>query len=151
MPHLTDSPALRRDGLTLVALPNSVQIGRLYTTAVLRGWGYLNQEFLDDAQLVVSELLTNSVQAMRSANGHTPVTARSFIKITLSELRDRMCVEVWDPHPGLPHPGGMPDAESLRGRGLEIVRALALDMGYRVPRDGSTTAGKTVFATLPFP
>ncbi|WP_113983588.1 ATP-binding protein [Spongiactinospora rosea] len=151
MPSPTESPILRHDALTLIALPNSIHIGRTYATAVLRGWGHLDDDFLADAQLVVSELLTNAVDALGFTDPRVVITARAVVRIYLSELSDCVLIEVWDPHPRIPHPRGMPPPDALRGRGLEIVRHLTRDSGYSVLPDGAHAGGKIVFATLPFP
>ncbi|PZG47589.1 hypothetical protein C1I98_13200, partial [Spongiactinospora gelatinilytica] len=151
MPNPTESPILRHDALTLIALPNSIHIGRTYATAVLRGWGHLDDDFLADAQLIVSELLTNAVDVLGFTDPGAVITARAIVRVYLSELSDCVRIEVWDPHPRIPQPRGMPPADALRGRGLEIVRHLARDSGYSVLADGPQASGKTVFATLPFP
>lgn len=86
---------------------------------------------LDSTQLVVSELVTNS---LKYAPG--PV---------LLELRftdDAVAVTVWDSEPALPRPRGA-DPARVGQHGLEIVMAVARD--YEVRRE---SVGKRVTACI---
>ncbi|WP_158578455.1 ATP-binding protein [Spongiactinospora rosea] len=142
----------RSDTLMLVALPSAVWIGRAHTAAVLRGWGHRAAAFIEDAQLIASELITNSIQALGYADNppatRTLLAKDSLIRITLSELDDSLSINVWDSHPRLPEAPAEVPFEAESGRGLFIVRSIAKEAGYRYS-DG--VSGKTVFATLPFP
>jgi anti-sigma regulatory factor (Ser/Thr protein kinase) len=89
---------------------------------------------LDDAVLVVSELVTNALRAGCSR-------ADLNIEVDVDALR----VGVIDDGPGVPvvqvaQPG------DVRGRGLFLVAALASDWGVR-----TTENGKEVWAALPLP
>ena len=87
-----------------------------------------------DAQLVVTELVTNSFKA------GSPTVA-----VTAHLHRDELDLAVYDTAAGTPlvdHPG--PD--SPHGRGLLIVEALCTQWGVRDARDDK---GKAVWALLP--
>ncbi|MCG5214680.1 ATP-binding protein [Streptosporangium soli] len=150
----------RAEQLTLVALPNAVRIGRAYCKATLTGWGYRDDDFVADAELVVSELVTNAVNAVGPERGsHDGVRwgelldHSTLIRLFLVDTRRALFVEVWDSDPRLPQPsaeGAQFDAES--GRGLGIVAALSRHWGYRRPYDANGRRnGKVVFAELPLP
>ncbi|MFC6594288.1 ATP-binding protein [Kitasatospora paranensis] len=86
---------------------------------------------VDDAELAVSELVTNAVR-----HGGPPIALRLVV------TDDRVSIEVRDGGNG--HPVlRRPDADAVSGRGLALVRAVAEEWGVR--QDG---AGKVVHATL---
>jgi anti-sigma regulatory factor (Ser/Thr protein kinase) len=91
-------------------------------------------EVLDEAELVVSELVTNAVLA-------------SCTTTTVSVTTDRFCVRigVTDDAPGRPtllHAA----TDAVRGRGLAIVCMLARDWGV-----APVEAGKEVWAEIALP
>ncbi|WP_053615883.1 ATP-binding protein [Nocardiopsis sp. NRRL B-16309] len=128
--------------LTLVALPNVVAIARAFTTATLRGLPY---EAIDNAELLVSELGTNVVQAAGLAMT-TPISAishRHVFALSLNITGNRLVIEVHDLHEG--HPTPQPqneDAES--GRGLFLVEALSQRWGVSSHPQG----GKVVWCVI---
>lgn len=144
----------RCDSLTLVALPNAVWISRAYVAATLRAWGHQDDEFVDDAQLTVSELVTNSVNALGFQDTRTRMgvilSSESLIRIIITELAYELKIEVWDGSRGAPEQRSA-GVDSINGRGLEIVAALAKKWGHRFPREGELAGGKVVWALLPFP
>ena len=95
----------------------------------------LPSHVVEDALLLVSELVTNAVRHGRPA-----------IEITLSATTERVRIGVRDGGEGLPVlPTGQPSIDRPTGRGLLIVAATATDWGVeRTPG----TAGKTVWAEL---
>ncbi|MEO3829454.1 ATP-binding protein [Actinomadura sp. B10D3] len=125
-----------------LAVPEVVQQGRLIAESQALQWG-LTEETVQNAVLVVSELLTNAVQATCGQ----PVSLR----MVLSDAGLR--VEVWDVSPVRPEastpdlsmPGGpVPDdAPDPGGWGLGIVEFLSVERGVRAEFDG-----KTVWALL---
>ncbi|MDF5754664.1 ATP-binding protein [Spongiactinospora sp. TRM90649] len=135
----------------MVALPCAVRVGRAYTRATLRAWGYADEAFEGDAELVVSELVTNSVHALgfpdNSQKTVEMLSTASLIRISLTELDDTLRVEVWDSDPRLPYTSDRVSFDSVQGRGLEIVAALATSHGWAP----SGEDGKVVFALLPLP
>jgi anti-sigma regulatory factor (Ser/Thr protein kinase) len=139
---------LRADSLTLVALPSAVWISRAYVAATLRGWNH-GDAVVEDARIIVSELVTNSVNAWGFLNDRTRtgviLSSTSLLRIAFTELAEgELLIEVWDAHEGVPKQRAA-DVESTRGRGLAIVSALAKEWGYRCPRSGT---GKVVWARL---
>lgn len=88
-----------------------------------------------DAELVVSELVTNAVTARCNETEVRVVTDG-----------DRMEIWVWDDGPGAPTPRD-PGVYDTSGRGLIIVSALARQWAVEPQPDG----GKWVWARLPLP
>jgi hypothetical protein len=111
----------------LGALPTVARLGRMFTVAVLDGWGLA--EVAEDAELIVSELCGNVVGAATGEDG-------ALLRI---EAWDTVAAELGGPAPRR--------AASLdeSGRGLQLVASLSLDWGWdRLPgRDA-----KRVWATL---
>jgi anti-sigma regulatory factor (Ser/Thr protein kinase) len=121
-----------RTFLELGALAGAVPSARLHARLVLREWGLA--VLSDDIELLVSELVTNGVQASRAMG-------RDAVRVWLvSDLR-QVVVFVWDACPLSParcDPGA--DAES--GRGLLLVEALSDRWGHF----GYDGGGKVVWA-----
>jgi len=90
-------------------------------------------EILDEAAIVVSELVTNAIQA-----------GTQVATLTLSVGRDRVRIGVTDDAGGRPRVARS-GPQDEHGRGLQIVDALCRDWG--VTRTGN---GKQVWAELPF-
>jgi anti-sigma regulatory factor (Ser/Thr protein kinase) len=124
------------DRLKLGCLPSAVPCARLHTRAILaeRGLAHLN----DTAELVISELATNALQATRAASLTNPLT------IHLHANETCLCIGVWDalPQPPAQHPS---DLDADHGRGLHIVAALSHHWGTHHPAQG----GKIVYALIP--
>ncbi|MGH3404041.1 MAG: ATP-binding protein [Streptosporangiaceae bacterium] len=116
--------------LELGALTSAVPCARLHTRLVLLDWGLAH--IADDAQLIVSELTTNAIQAT-----HHPIA------LFLRSDRRELIIEVWDALPDAPRrrPHAI-DTES--GRGLELVSILSDRWGFFRPNTG----GKAVWASL---
>ena len=79
---------------------------------------------VDDAVLLVSELVTNAV-----------VHGRSDVALRLWRTGSGVRVEIADRHPGAVLPR-RPDPEALGGRGLYLVETLAQDWGVRPAKPG---------------
>ncbi|WP_433326354.1 ATP-binding protein [Spirillospora sp. CA-294931] len=112
--------------------PATVSIVRHATARVLTAWG-LAEAQTNDCVLVVSELVTNAIEAR----------SQSVLKLRLSEeVLGTLTVEVWD---AVPEPPCLrsPEHDAEDGRGLLIVAALATHYGWR-----PTRRGKWVFAVL---
>jgi anti-sigma regulatory factor (Ser/Thr protein kinase) len=134
--------------LTLAATLSAVSRARQFTRFALspRGLGALTE----DAELVVSELVTNAVQASgaaeppeaRGGNPGPPATVR----VRVLAYQAGVIVEVWDRDPRSPvrreQATGQED-----GRGLVIVDALCRDWGYFHTADSD----KVVWAELAVP
>jgi anti-sigma regulatory factor (Ser/Thr protein kinase) len=121
----------RRDGIEVRAVPAAVRQARLRSRQVLGDWGLGGLSA--DAELLVSELMTNAIAAARSA----PV-----VRMWLLADTGRVLVLAWDPSPLPPllmHSGD--DGE--HGRGLRIVEALSSQWDWYRPQAGP---GKAVWA-----
>ncbi|MER6308251.1 ATP-binding protein [Streptomyces sp. NPDC001657] len=111
-------------------IPEAVSVVRRRVRTVLAGW-HLTPGLVEDALLVVSELVTNAV-----------VHARPPAVLRLSRAADGrnvLRVEVTDT--GSATPDGQPVAERCadeHGRGLGIVTALAAECGLRAHAGGTT-------------
>jgi hypothetical protein len=110
--------------LPLGALPTAVPCGRMFTRVVLDEWGLAGAA--DAASLVVSELLTNSVQACTGPDGRPRYDGAVLpvVHLRLASDRARVLVEVWDSvrHAPVARRAG-PDEEG--GRGIALVQALS--------------------------
>jgi anti-sigma regulatory factor (Ser/Thr protein kinase) len=101
-------------------------------TSVL-GYGTTAQSVIDDLNLVVSELVTNAVQA-----------GCSELDLDLQVHRNRIRVTISDQAPGRPevqHPASSEE----RGRGLQLVAQLSSHWGISY---ADRPAGKQVWADL---
>jgi hypothetical protein len=136
--------------LSLVALPTAPFWARRYTRRFLDGCRDITEETTRTAELVVSELVTNSVR-FSGGRGWPPPQAELYsaradaplISLSLRYFRAGLLVEVYDTSndpPVLAYASG--DAES--GRGLTIVGALAKEWSYFLLPDG----GKVVYCIL---
>jgi anti-sigma regulatory factor (Ser/Thr protein kinase) len=81
-----------------------------------------------DVRLLVSELVTNSVQ-------HAAVSAEDSIRLRVGIQGDHVRVEVLDSGPGFDPPEPFPDAETDSGWGLFLVNQLADRWGVNRDED----------------
>ncbi|WP_245778046.1 ATP-binding protein [Lentzea xinjiangensis] len=93
-------------------------------------WG-LSEDLADDAQLVVTELVSNGID-----HGEGTIT------LTVSRKSGGMLVEVHDESSAQPQVRPV-DTNSARGRGMQLVQALSVRWG--ITPDGN---GKVVWAQL---
>jgi anti-sigma regulatory factor (Ser/Thr protein kinase) len=119
----------------LPGIPESARIARLHVRTALGFHGLA--DYAEDAEIVTSELVTNSVQ-------HACGDGTETIGVTLARACDppTVTVVVSDSSPDGPVLRDAP-AGSERGRGLQIVEALSAHWGWR-----SEQGGKAVFAVL---
>nr|WP_078851428.1 SpoIIE family protein phosphatase [Streptomyces sp. NRRL S-237] len=122
----------RRSHWTVWRLPDAVLHARRFTARTLRSWGVVDQ--LDEALLVVSELVTNAIAHTQGEVG---------MDLTLSA--DRLRIAVNDASPRSPVKPLWVSWESTGGRGLLIVDAVTAAWGS-VPLSG----GKQVWAEIPW-
>ena len=130
-----------RTSLALGPLTSAVPCARAHAQLVLREWGFtvLNE----DAGLVVSELISNAVEASRRLPPPPPP-----VRLWLVSDSTRVLIVAGDasPRPPLRMDPGL-DADS--GRGLRLVEAFSARWGW-YPTDGGGT-GKAVWAELRTP
>jgi len=131
-----------RSSLELAALPTAVPCARLHARHLAQEWG-LNG-VTDTLELLVSELTTNSVQAVAGHDG------QPAIRLRLLSDNARVRIEVWDADPRPPAPedlaaDGMPGLNAESGRGLFLVAALSAQWGWVPTKE---PAGKVTWCEL---
>ncbi len=124
------------DRLELGCLPSAVPCARLHTRAILAEWSLAHLN--DTAELVISELVTNALQATWAARLTSPLT------VHLHANEAYLCTGVWDALPQSPAQNPH-DVVADHGRGLHIVAALSHQWGTYHPAQG----GKIVYALIP--
>ncbi|MEU3165211.1 ATP-binding protein [Streptosporangium sp. NPDC006930] len=133
MPETPDTPHPTDDPRTVYwDLPHDLPIvgkARAMASETLAAWAL--HHLVDDAVLVVGELLANAI-----------VHGEPVVRLSLWADADEFQIQVTDRGPGQPRHLTL-DPESLHGRGLAIVKALAHDTGVTpLPN----RPGKTVWA-----
>jgi anti-sigma regulatory factor (Ser/Thr protein kinase) len=117
----------------LGALATASRLARSYARVVLAGWDL--DELADTAQLIVSELVTNAVDASNGPDGQPLYEGGRLAVVHLRLLSDRarLLIEVWDTVPdalGAPVPQET-DEYDESGRGLSIVESLSERWAWR--------------------
>ena len=108
--------------LELAPLPTAVPCARLHAGHVLHEWGL--RDLADDAALLVSELITNAVDASIVLPDRPPIA------LHLRATETSLMIEAWDHSPlDLESREADPDAEC--GRGLTVVAALSDRWGWK--------------------
>jgi anti-sigma regulatory factor (Ser/Thr protein kinase) len=115
-----------RSSLVLGTLPTAVSCARLHARQVL--WEWALSADIAAAELLVSELVTNGVQAAGAIAGNPPVGLR------LSAGNGLVLIEVWDGNASPPEPAeledGIPPLDHEGGRGLFLVGTLSQRWGW---------------------
>jgi anti-sigma regulatory factor (Ser/Thr protein kinase) len=130
--------------LELGALPGAVPCARLHTRQVL--WEWRLTALSDSTEAVVSELVTNSVQASRATAHAAPV------RLWLLADTAQILILVWDASPHPPVRADVSD-ETENGRGLLLVETISTQWGWYVPAGHGSTSpgdqhGKVVWALV---
>ncbi|MFI9628020.1 ATP-binding protein [Streptomyces sp. NPDC052042] len=133
----------REASITLPSEPVSVPAARGHVSQVLTEWGLAaDAEFADAVRLVVSELATNAIQ-------HTLGQSPTFTVDLRLEREERLFLGVTDSHPRRPR--RLPAAvQQDNGRGMAIIRMLAVECGGRLSVTPTADGGKTVWIELPW-
>jgi anti-sigma regulatory factor (Ser/Thr protein kinase) len=125
------SPRIASWGVPFTA--SSVRSARTNVTVTLRRYG-ITQRIIDDARVVVSELLGNALRHARPIQG-------CGLVLTLEVDDESVRLSVADGGsatlPTLLHPPQL----APEGRGLTIVRTLTREWGVREGEDGNTVFG----------
>jgi serine/threonine-protein kinase RsbW len=131
--------AAHQHTLSLPAAPTAVTAARYQAVDAIADWDVeLDDDVVHTAELVISELVTNSVR--HTATGQVSMEVR----IVEAVLR----IEVCDSSPVLPEPG-LPDGHSENGRGLFLVAALAERYGVEPTPDGKRCWAEIALTTAP--
>lgn len=135
-----------RSHLELGALPGAVPSARLHARLVVTEWGL--PELAEAVELVVSELVTNSVRASAGLTGSRYSgrwrPGRPPVRLWAQSDHERVLVQVWDGNDRVPVRQDVdPEAES--GRGLLLVETLSEAYGVYQPHGCS---GKIVWAMV---
>lgn len=123
--------------LELGALPGAVACARLHARQVLWEWGL--SALAENAELLVSELMTNAIHASPPAGRIQPVG------LWLSSDRSRLLILVQDTSHYPPEPADGAGDNDERGRGLLIIEAISAKWGWDAKEDRS---GKAVWALM---
>jgi anti-sigma regulatory factor (Ser/Thr protein kinase) len=136
--------AYRRSSLVLGAFPTAVPCARLHVRQVL--WEWAASVDIAAAELLVSELVTNGVQAAGAIGGKSPVGLR------LSAGNGVVLIEVWDGNARPPEPteleDGIPPLDQEGGRGLFLVGTLSERWGWYPTQ---SPEGKVIWCELSAP
>ncbi|MFB7632574.1 ATP-binding protein [Streptomyces sp. NPDC056149] len=143
---LTDDRTAHPDGLAARALTADGQAAaeaRRFTHTTLSGWNL--KPVVDNALLVVTELLTNALRyGLTKPAGPPRDAAPHPLWLGLLRCRDLVLCTVCDHSPDVPVLRE-PDHLAQSGRGLHIIDCLSSSWGWTTP----TADGKAVWAALP--
>jgi anti-sigma regulatory factor (Ser/Thr protein kinase) len=128
-----------RSFLELGALPGAVPCARLHCRQLLWEWGL--SQLGEQAELLVSELMTNAVQASRSMEEILPVW------LWLMSDRSRVLILIWDANPQPPIRSDVSE-EAESGRGLMLVEAISEQWDWYFAHE---TGGKVVWCVVRLP
>jgi anti-sigma regulatory factor (Ser/Thr protein kinase) len=110
----------RASTLRFAPLPTAIACARLHAVNMLYEGGL--RDMADDAALIVSELMTNAL------NASVVLADRPPIALGLRASRERLIIEAWD-HSRLDATPASADSDEENGRGLAIVAALSKRWG----------------------
>jgi anti-sigma regulatory factor (Ser/Thr protein kinase) len=128
-----------RSFLEFGALPSAVPCARLHTRQMLWEWELAGLS--DNAELLVSEIITNAIQITNPDGRTAPV------RLWLLADAGRLLILVRDASPLPPVPVSV-GADAENGRGLLLVNAISDRWNWYVPPHDS---GKVVWALLEAP
>lgn len=134
-------PAVTSRHVRLAALPSAVPWARRVLAHLLRERQL--EKLSDPARLLVSELVTNAVQAAARDVSEDPGRLQ-MIALSLKITETSLVTEVWDASPGVPAVQEA-DLTAESGRGLLLVDFLADTWGQH-----SANSGKVVWCTISF-
>ncbi len=137
--------------VVLAAVPNAVGLSRAMVGTALAQWGLMR--IADDAELVVSELVTNAVRAVGSV-ADRPLSWEELRDVGMIQVRAMagpswVIVAVWDSDPAVPQLREDAPDEAESGRGLVIVDALATRWGTYSASGGKVTWARVDAPPLP--
>jgi anti-sigma regulatory factor (Ser/Thr protein kinase) len=124
------TPRRREVAMELEPTAGAPAAARSFVTTMLADWGH-GDELVADAQLVVSELVTNAILHARSSFAVVASSDESGVRVAVRD-RGAGAPELLRPEPHVPS-----------GRGLLVIDAVAAAWGVE-----TTGEGKTVWAQL---
>lgn len=140
MPRHAQFPANEAETVTLLALGSAVPLGRRLVAEVGRRWR-IPSTAAEDHQLVLSELLTNAINATRSFNQEHGIRDPGRVKFKLRWRFPCLITAVWDINPLIPVRRA-PSLMATNGRGLDIIEYFCERWNALPCREG----GKLVWA-----
>jgi anti-sigma regulatory factor (Ser/Thr protein kinase) len=136
-----DGPLQTR--LELAALPTAPGCARGHVRSLAHEWGLAG--LADIAELLVSELVTNAVQASQHLKTSADLAIVPVVRLWITSDRVSMAIHVWDACDEMPVRQDA-DPDAVGGRGLLMVETLGKDWGaYRQAR------GKVVWVLISLP
>ena len=142
-PRLAAADEPPRSFVDLGALPKAVPDARQHVRQMLAKWE--RAELAGTAEAVVSEIVTNAVQAAsRPESGPGRAGQAPAVCLWLEGTGRGVRIEVWDNGTGRPQ-RREPDPDAESGRGLLLVEALSEGWGCLVPTGWH---GKIVWAQI---
>lgn len=105
--------------------PYAARTARGFTTNTLSAWGL--SELLDDAELVIGELVINALR--HGLSSRTAVFTGRPVRIILALTEQSLICVVTDPSDEFPKPRD-PDSVSEGGRGLQVVAGISHRWGW---------------------
>lgn len=124
---LTAAPDQTRASLELPGDPTAARQARRFVTQVLRAWA-VHEDVVETAELCVSELVTNAVIHSGTTSSVTLQADREYVLVLVQDHGGRGAVR---------RPEEL-DPESVSGRGLTLVDALASAWSAEHSTDGTT-------------
>jgi anti-sigma regulatory factor (Ser/Thr protein kinase) len=131
--------------MVIAALPTATPCARLHARTIALEWGL--SDLADTVELVISELVTNAVQASVDHDGRPRYSAEhglSCVHLRLSTDGLAILIEVWDETTRAPTPV-QPGLADEGGRGLLLVDAVTARWGWSLALCGR---GKIVWALV---
>ncbi|MEV6980398.1 ATP-binding protein [Sphaerisporangium sp. NPDC051017] len=119
--------------------PYAARTARTFTTDTVRGWGL--SDLLDDAELVIGELVINALR--HGLRGRPAVVSAHTVRVVLLLTDTSLVCVVIDEGEEVPTPRE-PDFGDEDGRGLQVVAAISDRWGWAPLR----SPGKAVWAAF---
>jgi anti-sigma regulatory factor (Ser/Thr protein kinase) len=119
--------------------PYAARTARTFTTTTVRGWGL--PDLLDDAELVIGELVINALR--HGLRGRAAVVTGHPVRVILALTDASLVCVVIDDGEEVPTPRE-PDFGAEGGRGLQVVAAISDRWGWSPLR----SPGKAVWAAF---
>jgi anti-sigma regulatory factor (Ser/Thr protein kinase) len=124
---VTAAPDQTRATMELPGDPSAARQARQFVSSVLREWS-VDEDTVDNAELCVSELVTNAVIHSGTTSSVTVQADREYVLVIVQDRGGRGAVR---------RPEEL-DPESVSGRGLTLVDALASAWSAEHSTDGTT-------------